>query len=97
MHYRFGVLQSNVHRLQRLHNWSVRITAQFYHVSEHHANFNWLTVSSLLKYCCLFVLQKVYIGDGAVPASPVVFGTNHGYNTRSMICVLQTVISQETV
>ena len=67
--------QSNTHRLQRLHNWGVRITAslhKFDHVSEHRANFDWLSVSSLIKYRCLCALHKIYMGDGTMLDPPVV-------------------------
>ena len=78
--------QSNIHHLQRLHNWGVRITTslqKFDHVSEHRANFNRLTVSTLIKYRCLCALHKIYVGDDTVLDPPVVFGTNHKHHTRS--------------
>jgi len=53
------------------------------HVSEHCANFHWLTVSSLIKYRCLCALYKIYMGDCTVLDPTVVFGTNHKYRTRS--------------
>ena len=56
---------------------------KFDHVSEHRANFDWLSVSSLIKYCCLCALYKIYMGDGTMLDPPVVFGTNHKYHTRS--------------
>ena len=54
---------------------------KFDHVSR--ANFNWLTVSSLIKYRCLCGLRKIYMGDGTVLDPPVVFETNHKHHTRS--------------
>ena len=84
--------QSNTHRLQRLHNWGVGITAslhKFDHVSEHRANFDWLSVSSLIKYRCLCALHKIYMGDGTMLDPPVVFGTDHKYHTRSSQKLIQ--------
>ena len=78
--------QSDIHRLQRLHNWGIRITAslkKFDHVSEQHYKFHWLTLSSLIKYRCLCALHKIYFGEGIALDPPIVFGTNHGYSTRS--------------
>ena len=78
--------QLNIHHLQCLHNWGVSITVslqKFDHKSEHYTSFNWLTVSSLIKYRCLCALHKIYMGDGTVLDPPVVFGTNHKNYTRS--------------
>ena len=50
-------------RLQRMHNWSVRIVAslrKFDHVSSHRHDFHWLSVPSLLLHitpcvlCCRY-------------------------------------------
>ena len=75
----------------------MRITAslhKFDHVSEHRANFNWLSVSSLIKYHCLCALHKIYMGDGTMLDPPVVFGTNHNYHTRSSQKLIQPAFSR---
>ena len=73
----------------------IRITAsigRFDHVSEHHSKFHWLTVSSLIKYCCLCALHKIYHGDGIVLDPPIVFGTSHTYYTWSSNRFIQPVL-----
>jgi len=78
--------QSDIQRIQCLHNWGIHITAsigKFDHVSEHRSKFHWLTVSSLIKYRYFCAPHKIYHGDGIVLDSQIAFGTSHTYCTQT--------------
>ena len=76
--------KSQLDRLQHLLNWGVRITASLWkydHVSYHHHQLNWLSLSSLIKYHSLCVMHKLYCGTNVPPNPPIMFGSSHTYST----------------
>jgi len=88
MHCQCGVLcclSLSLVILQNLHNWGVRITAclrKYDHMSHHHHQLNWLSVSSLIKYCSLCIMHKIYYHNNVPLSPPIVFGSDHTYRTQ---------------
>ena len=84
----WGTMLTSAHqqRLQRLHNWGVRIAAslqKYDHVSYHRHKFHWLSVPSLVKYRSLCAMRQIYYSQHDTSLDPpIMFGSSHHYHTR---------------
>ena len=78
--------KSQTNRLQHLHNWGTRITANLRrsnHVTHHQKKLNWLSISSFVKYRSLCVMNNIYMNkDNNLFNPSISFGQNHCYKTR---------------
>ena len=72
-------------RLQRQHNWAVRIVKnlkKFDHVSAHRTELGWLPVDALICYCTLCTMHQLYHRTFTLLNPPIMFGPQHTYSTR---------------
>ena len=80
-----AISKQNLHRLQRLHNWAVRIVGglrKFDHVSGHRVALGWLPVDTLIQYRTLCTMHQLHHRTGStyiVWSSTYVFYTVSPY------------------
>ena len=72
-------------RLQRQHNWAVRIVRnlrKFDHVSAHRTGLGWLPVDTLIRHRTLCTMHQLYHKTFNLLDPPILFGPQHTYSTR---------------
>ena len=77
-----AISKQNLHRLQRLHNWAVRIVGglrKFDHVSGHRVALGWLPVDTLIQYRTLCTMHQLHHRTFNLLDPPILFGPQHTY------------------
>ena len=72
-------------RLQRQHNWAVRIVKslrKYDHVSAHQVSLGWLPVETLIRYWTLCTMHQLYHKQTVLLDPPILFGSEHNYSTQ---------------
>ena len=72
-------------RLQRQHNWAVRIVKnlrKFNDVSAHRTQLGWLPIDTLIHYRTLCTMCQLYHKTFNLLNPPILFGPQHTYSTR---------------
>ena len=80
-----AISKQNLHRLQRLHNWAVRIVGglrKFDHVSGHRVALGWLPVDTLIQYRTLCTMHQLHHRTFNLLDPSILFGPQHTYSTR---------------
>ena len=78
-----AIHQDSLSRISRLHNRSVRMTCKYDQVSFHRARLRWLPVSMFIRYRSLLTMfYNYYLSKGVALNPPILFGTQHSYETR---------------
>ena len=75
-------------RLQRQHNWAVRIVKNLKksdYVSAHRTELGWLPVDALIRYRTLCTMHQLYHRTFTLLNPPILFGPQHTYSTRFLL------------